>query len=74
MVGPATGRVDIDPAAVNPRQGNRRPSEYGYYLHRQGLRPGLRGGVRAFYQYTVQADGSRIVAHMLDIVRRGLPR
>jgi len=74
MIGPATGRVDIDPAAVNPRQGNRRPREYGYYLHGQGLRPGLRGGVRAFYLHTVQTRGSRIVSHMMSIVRRGLPR
>ena len=67
------GQVFIDPGAVNPMQGNTRPSEYGERLHDQGMVPGVRGGIRAFYQYTVEVGGPsmmRAVEHMLNA---GLP-
>lgn len=67
------GRVYIDPSAINPRQGNRRPAEYGAYLHAQGMRPGLRGGIRAFYAYTVKHDGPRIAQDAIRVIQRGLP-
>ena len=49
-------------SGTNPR--GQRPSEYGPYLHRQGLRPGRKGGIRAFYKYTVIEHGSRIAQGM----------
>ena len=67
------GEVYIDPAAVNPRQRNARPAEYGARLHQQGMRPGVRGGIRAFYQYTVEHDGSTIGEEAIRMIVRGLP-
>ena len=67
------GRVFIDPAAVNPRQGGRKPAVYGYYLHQQGMRPGLRGGIRAFYKYTVERDGKKIAERAIKLIRGALP-
>lgn len=66
-------RVYLDPGARNPRQGNRRPAEYGFELHKQGLIPGIRGGIRAFYQYTVDHDGPKIAKRAISILRKGLP-
>ena len=54
--------VHIDPSAVNPR--GQRPAEYGPHLHRQGLRPGRKGGIRAFYKATVNRFGSQIARGM----------
>lgn len=50
--------IHIDPGAVNPR--GQRPSRYGPHLHAQGKRSGLKGGVRAFYEYTVEQYGAKI--------------
>jgi hypothetical protein len=66
------GEVYIDPSAVNPRSGQR-PSKYGFYLHKQGKRPGVRGGVRAFYRQTVDAKGQRILDGAGRIILGGLP-
>lgn len=66
-------RVFLDPGARNPRQGGARPAEYGPRLHEQGMRPGLRGGIRAFYQYTAEHDGPKIVKRAMSILRKGLP-
>lgn len=68
-----TGKVFIDPGATNPRQGGARPAEYGWYLHNMGMSPGIRGGIRAFYQYTVEHDGERIVKQAGKILKKGLP-
>ena len=45
-------------SGANPR--GQRMSEYGPHLHRQGLIPGRRGGIRAFYEYTVLKYGRQI--------------
>ena len=45
-------------SGTNPR--GQRMSEYGPRLHRQGLRPGRKGGIRAFYEYTVIRYGRQI--------------
>lgn len=66
------GEVFIDPGAVNPRQHNKRPAEYGVYLHAQGMIPGLRGGIRAFYQYTVERDGPAIIKEAERMIIKGL--
>jgi hypothetical protein len=67
------GIVDIDPSARNPRQGNSRPYEYGYHLHEQGLVPGVRGGIRAFFLYTVDTYGGRALQEGAAELRRALP-
>lgn len=67
------GEIFIDPGAVNPRQGGARPAVYGAVLHGQGMRPGLRGGVRAFYQYTAEQEGPGILREAEKILKRGLP-
>ena len=67
------GRVFLDPRAANPRTGQR-PSEYGYHLHQQGRRPGRRGGVRAFYEHTVDTHSRSTLEQMGHIIIRGLPR
>jgi len=54
--------VHIDKGAVNPR--GQRPAKYGPFLHRQGLIPGRKGGIRAFYEYTVKTHGKRIAVGM----------
>jgi len=53
------GRVYLG-GGKNPRS-KTPPAEYGTYLHEQGMIPGLRGGVRAFYAYTEQKEGERIL-------------
>lgn len=50
--------VHIDGSAVNPR--GQKPSIYGPHLHRQGLKPGRKGGIRAFYEYVVDRYGRSI--------------
>ncbi len=67
------GEVYLDSSAVNPRQGGSRPAEYGFHLHGQGMRPGLRGGIRAFYQYTAERDGPDLVKRAGEMVRKELP-
>lgn len=71
--GGTRARIYIDPAAVNPAQGGKRPAEYGFHLHGQGLRPGLKRGCRAFYQYTAENDGAAILKAAADELLRGLP-
>jgi hypothetical protein len=61
------GRIYIDPGATNPRS-SQRPAEYGPRLHAQGKIPGIRGGVRAFYTYTVEAFGEQIARDAIRIV------
>jgi hypothetical protein len=63
----ARARVYIDPGATNPRS-RTRPAVYGQYLHEQGMIPGLRGGIRAFYAYTVQEKGDRIAEDGAHII------
>ncbi len=67
------GEVFIDPAAMNQAT-KRRPAVYGAHLHRQGLRPGIRGGTRAFYQQTVEFDGPGILKRGGAILKGGLPK
>jgi len=69
----ARGKIYIDPGARNPRQRGAAPSEYGFYLHQQGLIPGLRGGVRAFYAQTVEAKGQTILEGMGKVILGELP-
>lgn len=69
----AMGVIDIDPSQRNPRQNNQRPYEYGARLHNQGIRPGRRGGVRAFYEYTVQKHGMALLRAGGAELHRGLP-
>lgn len=65
-------RIYIDPGATAPRR-KVKPSVYGVYLHGHGMRPGLRSGVRAFYQYTVETHGAKIGEGAIRIVKAGLP-
>lgn len=70
----AQGIVDIDPGLRNPAYpGSPRPHVYGYMLHKQGMRPGRRGGIRAFYEYTVKAHGRALLQAGADELRRSLP-
>lgn len=64
-------RIFIDPGAS--AEGGARPAEYGPILHRQGMRSGVRGGIRAFYQYTAERDGPQILKEAGRILRKGLP-
>jgi len=57
--------VHIDQSARNPR--GQKPSEYGPHLHRQGLIPGKRGGIRAFYRYVFERFGRQIGMQMARI-------
>jgi len=66
------GIISIDRGAINPVSGHH-PFEYGYWLHEQGYRPGIRGGVRAFYQYTAERHGRQTLTRMGAVVLRGLP-
>ena len=66
------GRVSIDRTAKNPRSGMR-TAEYGYYLHQQGQIPGVRSGIRAFYEYVYERFGQRILDRMGNIIKRALP-
>ena len=66
------GRIYISPSAVAPRR-KTRPAEYGVYLHAQGRRAGLRGGIRAFYEHTWAVKGDEILRKMAETVKRGLP-
>lgn len=68
------GIVDIDPGLRNPAYpGSPRPHVYGYLLHKQGLRPGRQGGIRAFYEFTVKAHGIGLLRAGADELRRSLP-
>jgi len=56
-----TGRIYIDPSAVNPR--GQKPVVYGYYENR-------RGGDHAFYDRTeefLNKDAEKIVAKRIDV-------
>ena len=66
------GRISIDRTAVNPRSGMR-TAEYGYYLHEQGQIPGVRSGIRAFYEYVYEKYGQKILDRMAAIIRKALP-
>ena len=66
------GRVSIDRTARNPRTGQL-THEYGYHLHQQGHKPGLRSGWRDFYAYVYERFGQRILARMAAIIKKGLP-
>ena len=66
------GEVFIDPRAENPKSPTR-PAEYGVYLHRQGMIPGLRSGIRAFYEYTVKMHGRQVAERMIDMIKKVLP-
>ena len=66
------GRVFIDPRAENPTSPTR-PAEYGVYLHKQGMIPGLRSGIRAFYEYTVKQHGRQIAERMIEMIKKVLP-
>jgi hypothetical protein len=68
----AKGRIFIDPAAFNVARG-RKPAVYGAELHTHGMRPGRRGGVRAFYQYTVEHDGPEIASKAIKRMLRDFP-
>jgi hypothetical protein len=73
MVQGARGEVYIDPSVSNPRQGGKKPAEYGEHLHNQGMRPGIRGGTRAFYQYTVEREGEQIANQAMKDFVKALP-
>ena len=66
------GRVSLDRTAKNPRTGQL-THQYGYHLHQQGQRPGVRGGIRAFYEYVYERFGQRILDRMGHIIRKALP-
>jgi len=66
------GRVSLDRTARNPRSGMR-TAEYGYYLHQQGQVPGVRSGIRAFYEYVYERFGTKILVRMGEIIKRALP-
>ena len=66
------GRVSLDRTAKNPRTGMR-TAEYGYYLHQQGRKPGLRSGWRDFYAYVYEKFGQRILERMGNIIKKALP-
>lgn len=68
----AQGRIFIDPSVTRPWDG-KRPAEYGAQLHEQGMVPGVRGGIRAFYQYTVEQDAPQIVSNAVTRIYRALP-
>ena len=50
-----------------------RTAEYGYHLHEQGQVPGVRSGIRAFYEYVYERFGQRILERMGQIIRKALP-
>lgn len=66
------GRVSIDRTARNPKTGQL-THEYGYHLHQQGQIPGLRSGIRAFYEYVAERFGDKILARVAAIIKKGLP-
>jgi hypothetical protein len=66
------GIIYIDPGASNPRS-RTPPHEYGQYLHDQGMIPGIRGGIRAFYAYTEQTQGDAILKQGAKMIEDGLP-
>jgi hypothetical protein len=59
----ATGRIYIDPTAVNPR--GQRPEEYGVYEH-------ARGGSHAFYERTIKERGEQIGDAAVRFVMRDI--
>lgn len=62
----ATGRIFVDPSAVNPESGGR-PAEYGPELEL------TRGGRYAIYQKTVNEAGPQILAQAGKIIEDALP-
>jgi len=60
----AAGRIYLDPAAVNPRTGER-PAVYG-------IEEEERGGSHAFYTRTREERGPYALARAKDEIRRGL--
>ena len=54
--------------AYNPRSSTP-PAEYDVYLHAQGFKSGLRGGIRASFPYTMQQQGPQILADMTDMIQ-----
>ena len=60
--------IHIDQSAVNPR--GQKPSKYGPYLHRQGLKRGRKGGIRAFYLSVWKKYGKPIAQGMARIWKR----
>lgn len=67
-----TARIYIDPGASAPRR-KTRPAVYGAILHGHGMIPGLRSGIRAFYQYTVETYGAKIAEGAIREFKRELP-
>ncbi len=65
------GRVFIDPGA--PGRKGTPPAKYGAILHGHGMIPGVRSGVRAFYEYTVETYGTTIASGAIKIIEAGLP-
>jgi hypothetical protein len=65
--------IDIDRSTRNPKQPRKKPYVYGYTLHQQGYIPGVRGGIRAFYRYTVEREGGRILQRAGRVIWRALP-
>jgi hypothetical protein len=64
--------IYIDPGAKHPRS-KTPPSEYGPILHDQGMIPGVRGGVRAFYAYTEKTSGDSILRQGAEMLKGALP-
>jgi len=69
---PLQARIYIDPGARAPRR-NQRPAVYGAILHGQGMIPGLRSGVRAFYAYAVKTYGKKVADGAIREFKKGLP-
>jgi len=69
---PLQARIYIDPGATAPRR-KARPAVYGAILHGQGMIPGLRSGIRAFYAYSVQTYGAKVAEGAIREFKRELP-
>lgn len=65
LLGGATGRIFIDPGAINPR--GRRVAEYGEYEHD-------RGGSHAFYGQVAAAEGEGVLENGSHVILRAMPR
>ena len=69
---PLQARIYIDPGARAPRR-KERPAVYGARLHGHGMIPGLKSGIRAFYQYSVQTYGAKVAKGAIREFKRELP-
>ena len=69
---PLQARIYIDPGATAPRR-KERPAVYGPRLHSHGMIPGLRSGIRAFYQYSVERYGAKVAKGAIREFKRELP-